>query len=159
MEKAYRIKINDQFEFDSADLAPLDAVTTGTHQFHIIKNNTTYHAELVEARPQEKAFVLLINGKKYSVTIQDEYDLLVQRLGLSATSVQAVKSIKAPMPGLVLDIQVQAGDTVQKDDSLLILEAMKMENVIKSPGEGVIKSIEVGQGQAVEKNQVLIELE
>ena len=63
------------------------------------------------------------------------------------------------MPGLILDVLVSAGDTVAKDDPLIILEAMKMENVLKSAGDGVVKSIEVAKGQAVDKNQILIELE
>ncbi|MCL4145650.1 UNVERIFIED_CONTAM: hypothetical protein GTU68_019273 [Idotea baltica] len=60
------------------------------------------------------------------------------------------------MPGLILDILVEVGQTIQKGDQLMILEAMKMENVLKAPGEGSISSIEVSQGDSVEKNQVLI---
>ena len=67
-----------------------------------------------------------------------------------------VNEIKAPMPGLVLDIRVAEGDEVKKGDSILVLEAMKMENIIKSPTDGIIKKINVKKGIAVEKNQVLI---
>jgi biotin carboxyl carrier protein len=63
------------------------------------------------------------------------------------------------MPGLVISILVEEGQEVQKGDSLLILEAMKMENVIKAAGKGVVKSIKVQQKNAVEKNQILIEME
>ena len=76
-----------------------------------------------------------------------------------AGSAQVVKDIKAPMPGLVLQISVGPGDTVEKGDPLLILEAMKMENVLKAPGSGTVKKVSVNQGQAVEKNQLLIEME
>jgi biotin carboxyl carrier protein len=62
------------------------------------------------------------------------------------------------MPGLVVNILVAEGDTIAKGDALLVLEAMKMENIIKSPGEGVVKKININKGQAVEKNQVLIEI-
>ncbi len=67
-----------------------------------------------------------------------------------------VNEVKAPMPGLVLDIRVSEGDEVKKGDPILVLEAMKMENIIKSPTDGVIKKINVKKGLAVEKNQVLI---
>jgi biotin carboxyl carrier protein len=63
------------------------------------------------------------------------------------------------MPGMVLSVSVAEGQQVQKGDPLLVLEAMKMENVIKSPGEGTVKSIAVKAGAAVEKNALLIRFE
>jgi biotin carboxyl carrier protein len=67
-----------------------------------------------------------------------------------------VKEVKAPMPGLVLDIRVVPGQMVQKGDVLLILEAMKMENAIKSATDGVVKQVKAIKGQSVEKNQLMI---
>jgi biotin carboxyl carrier protein len=67
-----------------------------------------------------------------------------------------MKELKAPMPGLVVKIEVKPGDEVQKDQPLVILEAMKMENVLKAVGNATVASVEVKQGQAVEKNQVMI---
>ena len=69
------------------------------------------------------------------------------------------KELKAPMPGLVLKIEVEVGQTIKEGDALVVLEAMKMENVLKSPADVVIKSIGVTEGNAVEKNEVLIEFE
>ena len=60
------------------------------------------------------------------------------------------------MPGLVLDGLVNIGDEVSIDQPLMILEAMKMENVIKSPSEGKVKSIHIAKSDTVEKNQMLI---
>ena len=60
------------------------------------------------------------------------------------------------MPGLVLSVLVTEGDEVKKGDNLLVLEAMKMENMIKSPTDGIIKKIEIKQGNKVEKNELLI---
>ncbi|HSH65835.1 MAG TPA: acetyl-CoA carboxylase biotin carboxyl carrier protein subunit, partial [Bacteroidia bacterium] len=68
-----------------------------------------------------------------------------------------INEIKAPMPGLVLDIRVNEGDSIQKGDAVIVLEAMKMENIIKSPVDGTIKKINVKKGLAVEKNQVLVQ--
>ena len=70
-----------------------------------------------------------------------------------------VSDLKAPMPGLVLEVSVEGGQQVSKGDGLLILEAMKMENVIKSPTDGVIKSISVNKGETVEKNQLILNFE
>jgi biotin carboxyl carrier protein len=63
------------------------------------------------------------------------------------------------MPGLVLNVLVQAGQEVAKGDALLILEAMKMENVIKASGDGKVKSVKVKQGEAVDKGLLLVEME
>jgi biotin carboxyl carrier protein len=68
----------------------------------------------------------------------------------------SVSEIKAPMPGLVLNIMVQEGDEVKKGDNLMILEAMKMENSIKSPIDGTVKNLKVATGDKLEKNQVMI---
>jgi biotin carboxyl carrier protein len=61
------------------------------------------------------------------------------------------------MPGLIIDLRVKEGDQVKAGDPLLILEAMKMENIIKASGDSIVKSLKVKKGETVEKNQVLIE--
>lgn len=68
-------------------------------------------------------------------------------------------TIKAPMPGLVLKTAIEPGANISKGDTLIIIEAMKMENVIKSPFDGTVKEIFVEAGQAVDKNDKLMELE
>jgi biotin carboxyl carrier protein len=83
--------------------------------------------------------------------------LLLEKLGMNNAASGKVNNIKAPMPGLIIELKVKTGDTVKAGDQLLILEAMKMENILKSPGEGVVKSVKVKKGDTVEKNQVLIE--
>jgi biotin carboxyl carrier protein len=89
--------------------------------------------------------------------MQDKFDLLLEKMGMNASASGKVNNIKAPMPGLIIDLRVKDGDLVKAGDPLLILEAMKMENIIKSPGEGVVKSVKVKKGAGVEKGQVLIE--
>ena len=84
---------------------------------------------------------------------------MLHSLGMDNLTNQKVSDLKAPMPGLVLDIEVREGEQVKKGDALLILEAMKMENVIKSPSDGVIKKIAVNKGEAVEKNQLILNFE
>jgi biotin carboxyl carrier protein len=80
-------------------------------------------------------------------------------MGLSLGNAQMVNDIKAPMPGLILEVNVKEGDEVKEGDYLLVLEAMKMENALTAPRDAVIKSISVEKGQTVEKNQLLIEME
>ena len=78
-------------------------------------------------------------------------------MGFAIGGTKHVNSIKAPMPGLILDINVKEGQEVKENDNLIILEAMKMENSITSPRDGIIKSISVNKSDTVEKNQLLIE--
>ena len=137
----------------------IDPQPQGTKSFHVLSKNKGYNIEVVDANFDEKTLTLLINGNKYPLTVKDEFDLLLDKLGMSSLNDKKVNEIKAPMPGLVLDIKIEVGDTVEKGDSILILEAMKMENILKSPTEGVVKTIHINKGDAVEKNQLLISFE
>jgi biotin carboxyl carrier protein len=125
-------------------------------KFHIVKDSKSYNAEVIKTNAEEKTFVININGNNYSLQVKDKYDELLKNLGLDNLNTKKVNEVKAPMPGLVLDIRVNVGDTVNKGDAILVLEAMKMENIIKSPTDGTISKINVKKGVAVEKNQVLI---
>lgn len=127
--------------------------------FHILHNNKSYKAEVVKADRSTKSFTLKINNHVHTIEVKDKFDLLLEKLGMSNAMANKVNNVKAPMPGLIIDVKIQVGDTVNTNDALLILEAMKMENVLKSPGEGIVKSISVKKGDKVEKNQVLIEFQ
>jgi biotin carboxyl carrier protein len=78
-------------------------------------------------------------------------------MGMNKTIANTISDIKAPMPGLILQILVKSGMLIKKGDPVLILEAMKMENIIKSPVSGVIKEIKAKEKESVAKNQILIE--
>ena len=136
-----------------------DMVEIKEGNFHIIHNNRSYNAEVLEANYQSKSFLIQINKSKYSIELKDRFDVLLDQLGMSNSDTAKVNDIKAPMPGLIVDIKVEVGEVVKKGDTILILEAMKMENVLKASGEGKIKAIKVAIKQNVEKNQVMIEFE
>jgi len=99
---------------------------------------------------------MLVNGKKVQLSGEDDMDRLLKQLGMDSGGAKKMKELKAPMPGLVVKIEVKPGDEVAKDQPLVILEAMKMENVLKAVASATVASVEVKQGQAVEKNQVMI---
>jgi len=136
-----------------------DIKPAGKNKFHIITQNQSISAEILEIDEAGKIFTLKINGNTATFQAKTEMDLLLEKMGIKTKGSGEVKEIKAPMPGLVLDLFCNEGDTVQKGDKVMILEAMKMENVLKSPGEGKIKSIKVAQGDNVEKNQLMIVFE
>jgi len=133
-----------------------DVAEVKNGSFHVVKDNKSYSVEVVKADVAEKSFLVSVNGNKYQLNVKDKFDELLKSLGMDNMAASKVNEIKAPMPGLVLDIRVAEGDEVKKGDPILVLEAMKMENILKSPTDGIIKKINVKKGLAVEKNQVLI---
>jgi biotin carboxyl carrier protein len=134
-----------------------DFLKINEYQFHILYNNKSYNVDVIKLNPEEKTMTVKINSVKFNLTLKDKYDELLHNLGLDNLVAKKVADIKAPMPGMVLNILVNEGDTVKKGDTLIILEAMKMENSLKSPTDGVIKKIIANKGTAVEKNQILIQ--
>jgi len=125
--------------------------------FHVLVKNQSYRAEIVRTDSSSKSVTMKINGRVYTVELKDKFDLLLDEMGMNNASAGKVNNVKAPMPGLIIDLRVKQGDSVKMGDPLLVLEAMKMENVLKSPGDGIVKSIKVKRGDSVEKNQVMIE--
>ncbi len=159
MEKL-KIIVNDtlSFEVESGELEGLDCVRTGRSTLHVLKGSRSYEIKILGTNFSEKKLSIQVNGNTYQAEISDPYDQLVNRMGLLLDNFHKVDEVKAPMPGLVLQILVAPGEEVKKGDALLVLEAMKMENIIKSPGDGTVGEIAVQKGQAVEKGQVLLRM-
>ncbi len=125
----------------------------------IIHNGKSYAAIVENFDKQNKEVTLSINGQLYKTAITEPIDLLLSKMGMDAKSAKKAEPMRAPMPGMVLKILVGPGDQVQKGDALMILEAMKMENILKAAGPGTIKSVKVAERTAVEKGAILLELE
>jgi len=136
-----------------------DVVKLAKNKFHILLNHISYHVELSDKDESGKNMLLYVNGVKQTVQIKDKYDDLLKQLGIDKLMNKKSNAVKAPMPGMVLRILTEPGAVVKKGDTMLVLEAMKMENVIKADSDGVVKKINVETRQAVEKNTVLIEFE
>lgn len=134
----------------------LSFVNERNGNFLIKTADKTIAAEVLEVDEAKKKFLIKIEDGLYPIVLKDETDLLLEKLGMSHLRQVVIRDIKAPMPGLILDIMVEVGQEVKKGDPVMILEAMKMENVLKANGEGTITSIAVEKGQSVEKNSILI---
>lgn len=161
MSNHYKLSVNNTFQFDVENdvVSQLDAVSVEKNKFHILKNNTPYQAEIIETDFINKTYTVKVNNSTYTVAIANALDMLIKEMGFEVGASKQVNAIKAPMPGLILEISVEVGQEVKENDPLLILEAMKMENSILSPRDGVIKSITMTKGAAVEKGALLIEFE
>lgn len=161
MSANYKLLVNNtsSFEVTENDLHKLDAVKIEESKFHVLKDNKPYKAEIISADFLSKKYTIKVNNNSYEVAISDALDELIKSMGIERGKTKLVNAIKAPMPGLILEINVAIGQEVKENDPLLILEAMKMENSFLSPRDGVIKSIAVEKGNAVDKGQLLIEFE
>ena len=165
----YKIRGKSTFEV-TPDTNPAEGLLDGTYYnldiekmdgrtWHILKDHKSYYVQWVERSEDGKTFMLKINGQLLKLNAKDHYDLLLEQMGMSAANTAKATKLKAPMPGKVLDVMVQPGQTVAKGEGLLILEAMKMENMLKAEQDGTVKSVNVSVGDAVEKNNVLIDFE
>ncbi len=134
---------------------PLDLVRSGPSSFNLVRNGRSHRVLVLKEDRENGTVRMRIGGRTYTVKLEDEQSRLMRSLGLDKSAVK-VKEIKAPMPGLVLNILVKPGDAVKKNDPVLVLEAMKMENVIKAPGDAVVSAVPAEKGRAVEKGQLLV---
>lgn len=157
----YKIKVNSIHSFDISKehLETLDIAETTPNNYHVLQDNVSIKASVLNSDFNTKQYTIKVNSNTYNVNINDALDQQIEALGFEIGASKKVNDIKAPMPGLILEINIKEGQTVNENDPLLILEAMKMENVINSPRDGVIKSVSVTQGETVDKNSLLITFE
>lgn len=114
--------------------------------------------EVLEVDIASKKMRIRYNHHTYWLTFQDELDKVLHKMGISSSNQSGDSSLKAPMPGRILEVLVVEGQEVKEGEGLLVLEAMKMENVLRSESSGTVKSIGVSANENVEKNQVLLEV-
>ncbi len=160
MNQKYKIKVNSNlhFELTAKETLNIDSVVSST-TMHLLKDSTSYHVEISKCNFFEREYTVIVNGTSYEVAIENELDQLISEMGFASQTSKQINILKAPMPGLILEIHVEKGQEVKENESLLILEAMKMENNFLSPRSGIIKYIAVSKGDSVDKGQVLIEFE
>jgi biotin carboxyl carrier protein len=162
----HRLKVNDKLDYNierntdhltvNSERVHADISQIDPSRYHIINDLRSYNVEVLSFDRAAKTAAIKVNGTVYTVTAKDQFDLLLDQLGMSALNAAKVSEIKAPMPGMVLKLFVKEGMEVKKGDNLFILEAMKMENIIKSPADVTVKAVRIRPGDKVEKGQVLL---
>ena len=148
-----------EIELNSPSDIPLDIIQTGDNSFHILYEGQSLNCTVEHFNAATNDFTIRINNRSMQLQLKEELDVLIDQMGFKNVEKAAFKELKAPMPGLVVDVFVQKGQEIEKGENLLILEAMKMENIIKADGNAKIKQIFIQAGDKVDKNQLLIELE
>ncbi len=114
---------------------------------------------IIKVNENLKPIAILLNGNYFHISVKTKLEEFAASVAESRGHHHKVYDFKSPMPGLVLKIKKSVGDKVEKGDSIMILEAMKMENDIKSPSTGVVTKIMVNEKDPVEKGAVLFRIE
>ena len=163
----YKITINDKksiasaqgadgtFTLDGKQVTP-DILEIRDGVFHVILDHRSYTAEVVRHDADEKIFHIRVNNNIYKLALKDRYDELLHALGMDTAASGKAADLKAPMPGLVVEVVVTEGQQVKKGDKLIVLEAMKMENILKASADAVVKKVKAVKGKTVEKNEILV---
>jgi biotin carboxyl carrier protein len=142
-----------------SELDQLDVQKLNHKLYHVLHQNQSYTIEVEEVDIISKKIIIRVNGILHYLQVKDRLDVLIEEMGLDKSSRQVLTDVHAPMPGMVISVDVKTGQSVSKGDTMLVLEAMKMENTIKAPGDAIIKSILIEEGGAVDKGQLLITFE
>jgi biotin carboxyl carrier protein len=105
-----------------------------------------------------QGYEIFLAGQRFEVFVEDERTRLLTGLAHSRTTHSAA-NIQAPMPGLVVNVLVEPGDTVAQNQTVVVLEAMKMENDLPTPTAGIVKEVRVSKGQTVDQGEILVTIE
>lgn len=117
-----------------------------------------YSHRLSASRRGSERWDLHLRGRRLAASVVDERTRAIREISGAGTGPSGPRPIVAPMPGMVVRIEVEEGDVVQPGQGIVIVEAMKMENELTAEGEGLVTRIHVSEGQAVEKDQILVDL-
>ena len=143
----HKIKLNgSEFESQITQLSP--------HTYKVKLNNKIFH--ITTNKLSNNEFSFLVDGHYFESFVRTKLEDEAAKILSNKAVTQGEYNIKSPMPGLVLKLYKTIGENVVEGEPLLLLEAMKMENVIKSPATGTVKDVPIKEGKSVEKNQSLI---
>jgi biotin carboxyl carrier protein len=164
-----QLKVNNKNEYSvekqdsewqiNGDAVGFDVQQQPNGLISVLYNGKSHTAILQKIDRKAKELTLSINGQNVTISVKEPIDQLLSSMGLDLAAMKKAEPVKAPMPGMILKVLVEPGQQINKGDGLLILEAMKMENVLKATGPATVKAIKVTEKTAVEKGAVLIELE
>ena len=159
-DQIFEIDIDHQgrITIDGVELAADMKMVGGRHLYSLLLGGASYEVLLDPDNDKRNQYDVMVSGMRYEVKVQDERS---RRLALVDRSLRAPEGellIKAPIPGLVVKVPVVAGQEVGEGETLVILEAMKMENELRAPRAGVAHDVRVRPGEQVALGQVMITL-
>jgi pyruvate carboxylase subunit B len=136
-------------ELSDIEGSPVRMVKLGTHVYRVV----------AEKRQGRGRYTLWVDGYRFETEALDERTRSIRDLSAATAGPTGPAPIIAPMPGLIVRVNVSVGDRVEAGQGLVVMEAMKMENELRAIGPGTVRSVEVSPGTAVEKGALLVALE
>ena len=156
-EKKYSLKTlgNNKIELDGS-IKEVELSQLSHHSYLLKINNNVY--QITSEKIDNENFALAINGASYNATVRTTLEEKANEYLQKKTNESGTSIIKSPMPGLIVKIIKQVGDSVEVGDPIILLEAMKMENEIRASASGIIKLINTKENISVEKGEILLEI-
>ncbi len=136
-------------ELSDIEGSPVRMVKLGTHVYRVV----------AEKRQGRGKYTLWVDGYRFETEALDERTRSIRDLSAATAGPTGPAPIIAPMPGLIVRVNVSVGDRVEAGQGLVVMEAMKMENELRAIAPGTVRSVEVSPGTAVEKGALLVALE
>lgn len=136
-------------ELSDIEGSPVRMVKLGTHVYRVV----------AEKRQGKGRYTLWVDGYRFETEALDERTRSIRDLSAASAGPVGPAPIIAPMPGLIVRVNVSVGDRVEAGQGLVVMEAMKMENELRATAAGTVKSVEVAPGTAVEKGALLVALD
>ena len=156
-DKPFNVEIIDEnhVRVDKKALEVDFESVSGQPVYSLLIGGKSYEAYIY---PEEKEWQVLLHGRLYHGVVEDEREKRLRAAGSRTAEVGGEFKLKAPIPGLVVAIPVSDGQAVKKEQVLLILESMKMQNQLKAPHDGVVSGIYVKVGETVKQKQALLSM-
>jgi biotin carboxyl carrier protein len=125
----------------------------------VVKIGNEIYRAVVQKREGRGTYTIWVDGHRFDVEALDERTRAIREMSAAAEGPAGPAPVKAPMPGLIVRVNVKVGDEVQAGQGVVVMEAMKMENELRTTGAGKVKAVHATRGEAVEKGALLVELE
>ena len=138
-----------QAELSDIDGSPVRMLKIGTRVYRVV----------VQRREGRGRYTLWVDGYRFEAEALDERTRAIRDVSAASAGPVGPAPVRAPMPGLIVRVNVKVGDTVQAGQGIVVMEAMKMENELRATAAGLVRSVEVSPGTAVEKGALLVSLE
>lgn len=157
-DRVYEIDIDHQgrVTVDGQELAADMKLVGGRHLYSLLLDSASYEIVLDTEAEKRNLYTVMVSGLQYDVKVQDERSRRLALVDRSLRPPEGELLIKAPIPGLVVKVPVTAGQEVGEGETLVILEAMKMENELRAPRAGLAHDVRVAPGDQVALGQVLL---
>jgi biotin carboxyl carrier protein len=156
-ERSYEVDINGDAVTVDGEPVDVELLQVGHTPLRRLAVNGESHRLVAERGAEKGQWELHLDGLRVVADVVDERTRAIRALTAPVAGAQGPKPVKAPMPGMIVRVEVQVGDKVKAGQGVAIIEAMKMENELKAVAAGTVSKVAVAAGTAVEKGTVLIE--